>query len=77
MPGIDKQTVIFRWADREGLLLKHKALNAEQILALYGKACVLDERSAWGWAIVDVAQCAPVRSGRKPDLVTLRSQSRV
>ena len=50
---IDKETAIFRWADREGLLLKHKTLRASEILEPYGKVCVPSTRSSWGWDIVD------------------------
>lgn len=49
---IEKETAVFRWADREGLLLKHKDLRASEILELYGKTCV-PSSSSWGWDIVD------------------------
>jgi hypothetical protein len=49
---MDRTETIWRWADITGLYMRHKDLNAEQILRLYNKQCV---RSADcdRWRIVD------------------------
>lgn len=49
---MDRLNAIWQWANREGHILRHKDLNAEQILELYGKDCI-KMGNGWGWSIVD------------------------
>jgi hypothetical protein len=49
---MDRLSAIWYWANRTGLFLKHKDLNVEQILELYGKTCVRSDEG-FGWRVTD------------------------
>ena len=49
---MNRLDAIWTWANREGHILRHKDLNAEQILRLYDKECV-QSPDGYGWEIVD------------------------
>jgi hypothetical protein len=51
---MDRLNAIWQWANREGHILRHKDLNAEQILVLYKKECVRCD-DGFGWRVVDVS----------------------
>jgi hypothetical protein len=70
---MDRATFVYRWAEGEGLLLKHKDLNPEQILDLYGEVVPCNCRAADcpGWQMRQKVPPIPADAGSESQRLRL------
>jgi hypothetical protein len=58
---MERHNVVWDWAQRTGLYLRHPDLRVEEILRLYDKVCVLSPDGN-GWEIIDKSSISPASS---------------